>query len=119
MAFLTPISESGEANSSPPISIALDEITFGSDPSQVSQVIDDTSVEGAHARLQRMEAGEFRLFDLGSVAGTWINYMPVSKDGALLEHGDLIHIGRVGFRFTLRDPGRIRRPVIIPQGPKP
>jgi hypothetical protein len=118
VAFLTPISESGKDNSSPPISIALNEITFGSDPSQVSQVIDDPSIEGAHARLQRKKDGEFRLSDLGSVAGTWLNYTPVSKEGADLEHGDLIHIGRVGFRFTLRNPGRVRKPVIIPQGPK-
>jgi hypothetical protein len=118
VAFLTPITESGKDNSSPPISIALDEITFGSDPSQVSQVVDDPSVEGAHARLQRKKDGEFCLSDLGSVAGTWINYTPVSKEGSVLEHGDLIHIGRVGFRFTLRNPGRVRKPVIIPQGPK-
>lgn len=118
VAFLTPIGEPGSENGSVPISIALDEITFGSDPSQVSQVIDDPSVEGAHARLERKKDRDFRLSDLGSVAGTWINYSPVSREGMVLEHGDLIHFGRVGFRFTLRNPGRVRKPVIIPQGPE-
>ena len=50
--------------------------------------------------------------DEGSIAGTWINYTPVSRNGADLEHGDIIHIGRTGFRFTIRQPKTVRRPVI-------
>jgi pSer/pThr/pTyr-binding forkhead associated (FHA) protein len=60
----------------------------------------------------RKEDGSFRLVDEGSVAGTWVNYSSVSSDGVTLEHGDLIHIGRVNFRFTQRDPLRQRKPVI-------
>jgi len=50
--------------------------------------------------------------DEGSIAGTWVNYTPVSRNGADLEHGDMIHIGRTGFRFTIRQPKTVRRPVI-------
>jgi hypothetical protein len=50
---------------------------------------------------------------MGSSAGTWINYTPVSGEGACLEHGDLIHIGRVGFRFSLQKSGRSRKTVIV------
>jgi predicted component of type VI protein secretion system len=65
----------------------------------------------------RQEDGSYRLSDEGSVAGTWINYTPVSHGGARLEHGDLIHVGRIGFRFTLREPARLRKPVIIAEKP--
>jgi DEAD/DEAH box helicase domain-containing protein len=53
----------------------------------------------------------------GSVAGTWVNYMLVPTTGTRLEHGDLIHIGRVGFRFSLREPQRVRKPVIMIEEP--
>ena len=118
IAFLTPISEAGDESSRPPISIATGPVTFGRNPAEVTQVIDDASVEEIHARLSQNKNGSFRLADLGSVAGTWINYTPVSKEGAILEHGDLLHIGRVGFRFTLRSPDRVRKPVIIPLEPE-
>ena len=55
--------------------------------------------------------------DAGSVAGVWVNYTPISQSGARLEHGDLVHIGRIGFRFTLRQPGATRKPVVI-TGPR-
>jgi hypothetical protein len=62
--------------------------------------------------MVRKEDGQFKLSDEGSVAGTWINYSPVTGEGAALEHGDLIHLGRVGFRFTQREPLRQRKPVV-------
>ena len=116
-AYLFRLSESEQADSSPPIPIVSDEITFGSDPTQATQVLDDGSVDSRHARLRREEGGEFRLSDEGSTAGTWINYTPVSQEGMRLEHGDLIHIGRVGFRFVLREPGKTRKPVTRPKEP--
>jgi predicted component of type VI protein secretion system len=68
-------------------------------------------VEGLHARLVRQEDGSFRLIDQGSVAGTWVNYAEVPEEGQVLQHGDLIHFGRVGFRFTLRLPQNVSKPV--------
>jgi hypothetical protein len=82
------------------------------DPSQASVVLDDPSVEGLHARLLREVDGSLRLRDEGSVAGTWVNFLPVAEGGQVLQHGDLIHFGRVGFRFTQRDPVRTVKPVI-------
>jgi len=35
----------------------------------------------------------------GSAAGTWLNYAPVSKNGAHLEHGDVVQFGKATFRF--------------------
>ncbi|MGH2581657.1 MAG: FHA domain-containing protein [Anaerolineales bacterium] len=65
----------------------------------VDLVLEDTSVDVEHARIVYSE-GSFRIVDLGSSAGTWVNYAPVSRDGAGLRNGDLIHIGRVAFRFV-------------------
>jgi hypothetical protein len=113
-AYLAPQLEGEQSDGSPPIAIASDEITFGRDPLQATHVLDDASVEELHTRLRREPDGSFRLIDEGSTAGTWINYMPVSRDGARLEHGDLVHIGRVRFRFSEREPKRVRKPVISP-----
>jgi hypothetical protein len=99
-----------------PIPILSGEITIGSDPSQSTLVLDNPCVDGLHARLSQLADGSFRLSDLGSTAGTWVNYTPVSKEGICLEQGDLVHIGRIGFRFTLRQPQPTRKPVVTEQG---
>jgi hypothetical protein len=116
-AFLSRISETDQASDSTPIPITADEITLGCDPNLATLVLNDPSVEALHARLVHTPDNTYRLADEGSVAGTWINYTPISGEGAKLEHGDLVHIGRVGFRFTLRQPGPERKPVVTLQGP--
>lgn len=107
-AFLLPITGDVEEAPVVPIPITVEEATLGQDPSQATLVLDEPSVQALHARLVRSEEGGYRLSDEGSVAGTWVNYLPVPKEGVLLEHGDLIHIGRVCFRFQLRQPVRAR-----------
>lgn len=116
-AYLARLSEADLSDGSPPIPITSAEITFGRDPLQAIQVLEDPSVDALHARLCREADGSFRLMDEGSTAGTWINYVPVSRDGARLEHGDLVHIGRVGFRFSEREPERVKKPVVSPEEP--
>jgi hypothetical protein len=111
-AFLSPISETDALADGSIIPITSNQITIGIDPSQASLVLDHPSIESLHACLARNEDGTFRLVDEGSIAGTWINYTPVSREGSILEHGDLIHIGRLGFRFTLREPQHVRKPVV-------
>ncbi len=112
-AFLYPQTDPSEARTVPPIPIPLEGLTIGSDAAQATLVLDDPTVEKLHANLSRQADGCYRLSDTGSVAGTWVNYTPISKEGTRLEHGDLIHIGRIGFRFTLRKPVQTRRPVVI------
>lgn len=116
-AFLARITETETAPSVTPIPITAQEVTLGSNTDLATLVLNDASVEALHARLIRKDDGSFRLADEGSVAGTWINYTPVSQEGTQLEHGDLIHIGRVGFRFTLRQPGQVRKPVVTLEEP--
>lgn len=83
------------------IVISKPEITFGSDPRRAEFVLDSPSVSGLHARLRQVNTGSFMIIDEGSIAGTWINYAPISNQGAKLESGDLINIGRILFRFEI------------------
>jgi hypothetical protein len=117
-AYLISLSDSDQESEQAPIPVTSDEVTFGRDPTLATQLLTDASVEPLHARLKRLEDGSFRLADEGSTAGSWINYTPVSQEGSRLEHGDLIHIGRVGFRFVLREPDRLRKPVVTTEMPQ-
>ena len=94
------------------ILLTRQEITFGKDPQRATQVLDSPTVDDLHARLYRDDDGHFYLADQGSVAGTWINYAPVTSSGARLEHGDLIHIGKMMFRFELTDQNQVHHPEI-------
>jgi hypothetical protein len=112
-AFLTRIQEGEEQGSIPPVPLPSDrEITLGSDPEQAALLLDDPSVEALHACLKKQD-GAFVVQDLGSVAGTWVNYEAAAPDGTQLRHADLIYFGRVGFRFSLRQPGVQPKPKVI------
>lgn len=111
--------ESSQKESTLPIMISSTEVSFGNDPLLADQIIDDPSIEGLHARLKRGPDEVFRLSDAGSVGGTWVNYAPVSEEGVCLQHGDLIHFGRVGFRYQLREPKQVPKPVLKPKEPVP
>jgi hypothetical protein len=115
-AQLVPLTDSNQEESYPPIAITSENMTFGSEAGKADLIVADDSVEEIHARLKRESKGVFRLSDEGSTAGTWVNYAPISRAGVILEQGDLIHIGRVGFRFIMRNPHRIRKPVQKPDG---
>lgn len=96
------------------IPLARREITLGRDGKQAMVVIDSPSVDPLHARLYRAPDGSFYLADAGSVAGTWVNFAPVSARGTRLEHGDLVHIGRAAFRFVYTHPGQQPQPQVLP-----
>jgi hypothetical protein len=89
-------------------------LTFGRDPEQAMYVLKEPSVGDLHARIFRRGEEDFYLADNESIAGTWINYTPVSSSGSKLQHGDLLHIGRVAFRFELSHPRFIRKPRVVP-----
>jgi len=116
MAYLIPLVGSDEPTLPVPLQITSDDVTLGSDPHQASLVIADPSIEGLHARIHHEEKS-FLLSDAGSVAGTWVNYEQVTSNGINLEHADIIHLGRVGFRFKLSEPGPLRNVVVTPLEP--
>ncbi len=96
-----------------PIPISKTEFTLGVDPSQSSLVLDDPSVAELHARLRRDGDGNFFVQDNDSIAGTWVNYVQTNSKEVSIEHGDLLHFGRVGFRFKLNKPPRVFEPLIL------
>jgi len=112
-AYLVPLSEAEDAPTVAPIPVTANVVIFGRDSLQATLVLDDASVDALHARLKR-ENNLFRLVDAGSTAGTWVNYTPVSQEGIILENGDFIHIGRIGFRFVQRESGVARKLVVYP-----
>ncbi|MCW5875465.1 MAG: FHA domain-containing protein [Anaerolineales bacterium] len=80
--------------------------TFIGRDKQNSLVVDDESVSSRHAQLSRLPEGSYLVADLGSEAGTWVNYAPISAEGSQLRDGDLLHIGRVAFRFLINEGSR-------------
>jgi hypothetical protein len=111
-AYLERMKEDGQTMSAPPIPVIAPEMTFGSDPMQVTRILDDPSVSPLHARLVQQD-GEFILADEKSVAGTWVNYELLATP-CRLQHGDVLHFGRLSYRFMLRKPPERTRPRVTP-----
>jgi hypothetical protein len=101
-AYLIRLTNGGEPASVAPIPVLEKEMTFGTDPVQSMRVLDDPSISTLHARIKRTEDGVFFIYDHGSVAGTWVNFDPVPREGIRLSHGDRIHFGQMVYRFDLK-----------------
>jgi hypothetical protein len=113
-AYLLRLTEEGHALQGEVIELSRIETTFGSDPNLAVFRLDDPSVSGLHARIYQSSAGKYIVADAGSVAGTWVNYAPVSSTGVQLQHGDLLNFGRASFRFELRSPQKVPKAVVLP-----
>jgi len=111
-ALFIPMTDLNMEESQSPLAITKNRVIIGRDENNVDQVIPDASVESVHANLERESNGSYRLSDEGSIAGTWVNYLPLPEAGQILDHGDLVHFGRMGFRFVLRNPKYMRKPVL-------
>jgi hypothetical protein len=109
-AYLVRLKDDGQPVTSPPIPINTPEMIFGSDPLQVTHILDDPSVSPLHARLQE-DNGEYILSDEKSTAGTWVNHEALAAPRRL-QHGDVLHIGRLSYRFMLRKPPEQSAPTI-------
>jgi hypothetical protein len=112
-AYLTRLTNGGEPASAAPIPVLEKEMTFGTDPVQSLRVLDDPSISPLHARIKQNGEGSFHIYDHGSVAGTWVNYEPVTREGRRLTHGDRIHFGQLMYRFDLNQPPAEPEPKII------
>ena len=77
--------------------------------------MDDASISPVHARLRQTEDGGFLLLDTGSVAGTWVNYDSIPREGYRLAHGDMVNFGHLMYRFTLRALPVTSKPTITVQ----
>jgi hypothetical protein len=112
-AYLTRLTNGGEPASASPIPVLEKDMTFGTDPVQSIRVLDDPSISPLHARIKRTEDDIFFIYDHGSVAGTWVNFEPVTREGRRLVHGDRIHFGQLMYRFDLNKPPAEAEPKII------
>ncbi len=101
-----------------PLLLIEKEITFGTDPVQCTQIMDEPSISSLHARLRQTEDGGYLLQDHGSVAGTWVNYEPIPREGYRLAHGDMVNFGQLSYRFTLKMAPMISKPTITLQNPE-
>jgi hypothetical protein len=112
-AYLVRLTNGGEPASSTPIPLAEKDMTFGTDPVQSKRVLDDPSISPLHARIKQTEDGNFIIYDHGSVAGTWVNYDPITREGHRLAHGDRIHFGQLVYRFDMSQPPAESEPKIV------
>jgi len=112
-AYLIRLTNGGEPASVAPIPVLERDMTFGTDPVQSVRVLDDPSISPLHARIKQTAEGAFILYDHGSVAGTWVNYEPVTREGRRLAHGDRIHFGQMVYRFDLNQPPAESEPQVI------
>jgi len=114
-AYLVRLKGDGQPVTAPPIPLSGSEMTFGTDPTQATHVLDDPSVSPLHARLKKERDGRFYLLDQNSTAGTWVNYEALTdKTQRFLQHGDIIHLGQLSYRFMLRKPPEKPKPRLIP-----
>lgn len=111
-ASLVRLTPDGQYASVPPLPLNGKEILLGSDPSQCSQILDDASVSPVHARIRATEDGGYLLLDAQSIAGTWVNYDPIPREGYRLEHGDMVNFGQLKYRFLLRTSPPPRPPKV-------
>lgn len=116
-AYLQRLTSDLEAAPVKPIPLSRKEITFGADPVQSTNVLDDPSLAPRHARLTQSEDGNYLLSDAGTVAGTWINFEPIGKESRRLQHGDVVHFGQLAFRFELKNPPTVAEPKITKENP--
>ncbi|RPI93007.1 MAG: FHA domain-containing protein [Chloroflexi bacterium] len=112
-AYLYRLTNGGEPASILPIPVLEKDLTFGTDPVQCTHVLDDPSISSLHARIKQTPDGDFIIYDHGSVAGTWVNYEPVTREGRRLAHGDRIHFGQLMYRFDLNHPAAVSEPQVI------
>jgi hypothetical protein len=115
-AYLVRLKDDGQALTAPPIAITAEEMTFGTDPTRATHVIDDASVSPLHAHLIHLPDGGYQLADEKSTAGTWVNYEQILEPRRL-KHGDVIHLGRISYRFLLRKPPELLPPRLTPPQP--
>ena len=103
-AMLVPVNDEFEPNRQKTVVLDKKEWIIGSDENQARLVIKNAALDSTHARLIRGHTGEYWLSDRNSIAGTWVNFKPISNNGIKLKHGDLIHFAKACYRFELSHP---------------
>lgn len=117
-ASLVRLQADGQIAAIPPIQLNGKELVLGTDPVQCTQILDDPSISSVHARIRATDDGGYLLQDVQSIAGTWVNYDAIPREGCRLEHDDMVNFGQLRYRFMLRTPPPARIPRITPVNPE-
>ncbi|GAB4500788.1 MAG: hypothetical protein Fur0035_03280 [Anaerolineales bacterium] len=113
-AYLVKLTADRQPAPGDPIPLPAGDTTFGQDPTRASHLFSEASISPLHARLRHTPDGKFYLFDENSVAGTWLNFEPVAREGSALQHGDVVHFGNLTYRFVAGKPPAISKPTLTP-----
>jgi hypothetical protein len=101
---LIPVNDASRELFPEPIQIHQPEIVLGADAGKNSIRIKHPSIISQHARITPLEGNQYQITDLGSAAGTWINYQQIPPSSPhRLQDGDIINIGETAFRFQLKN----------------
>ena len=92
----------GDDSHREPIDIISENTRLGRDEALAQVVLNDRSVSRLHARITEEETGRFVLYDEGSTSGSYVNYEPVGIKGQLLQHDDIVNLGRVKLQFKVK-----------------
>lgn len=89
--------------------LLLKEVTLiGKDPQLAGLVLNDEALEPLHAEIHAFPDGTTRLTDFHTTAGTYVNFEVVDTKGKEIHHGDILHFGRLSYRFN--SPSRVTNP---------
>ena len=83
------------------------EMLVGRNKKQCQIMLKLPSVEKIHALITTSAEGQVKIANRSAKNGTWVNFAPVSPQGANLQSGDLVHFGKVAFRFEFSRPNLI------------
>jgi pSer/pThr/pTyr-binding forkhead associated (FHA) protein len=72
--------------------------TLGRDPSQAALSVRDRRLSRCHAAIHHDQSHGFRIYDLGSTNGTYVNGVRI-RHGYALQDGDHVRLGSLNFRF--------------------
>jgi hypothetical protein len=93
----------------PPIRLSEKPLSWGRDQEQASIWTDDPAVDDLHCRLWWGDDHCYHLADNHSAAGTWVNFTEVDAEGRTLNHGDLIQIGNLFYKYEENPPRELRK----------
>jgi hypothetical protein len=105
-AFLQLLGKNMKPVGDPPILLDKGHIHFGSDRQKATIWIEDDTLEGLHCTIGLREDGSYTITDHHSVLGTWVNFTAISTESVLLQHGDVIQVGDMAYRYQENPPRR-------------
>ena len=101
---LIPVSDISQQLFTEPLQINQPVITLGNSNLKDMIRIQHPSIIAEHARISLQEENQYQITDLGSTAGTWINYQQITPGSPhIIKDGDIINIGEAAFRFQIKN----------------